>query len=108
MIDPDEGVSLKMKPNIVPLNEKIVVKRLEAEEKTAGGIVLPDTAKEKPKQGKVLSLGEGKLLESGKRAPFQVKEGDRVLFTSYAGNEVTIEGEEYLIMTEDDVLAIVD
>ncbi len=97
-----------MKPNIVPLNEKIVVKRLEAEEKTAGGIVLPDTAKEKPKQGKVLSLGEGKLLESGKRAPFQVKEGDRVLFTSYAGNEVTIEGEEYLIMTEDDVLAIVD
>jgi chaperonin GroES len=108
MIDPDEGVSLTMKPNIVPLNEKIVVKRLEAEEKTAGGIVLPDSAKEKPKQGKVLSLGEGKLLENGKRAPFQVKEGDRVLFTSYAGNEVTIEGEEYLIMTEDDVLAIVD
>jgi chaperonin GroES len=97
-----------MKPNIVPLNEKIVVKRLEAEEKTAGGIVLPDSAKEKPKQGKVLSLGEGKLLENGKRAPFQVKEGDRVLFTSYAGNEVTIVGEEYLIMTEDDVLAIVD
>jgi chaperonin GroES len=94
--------------NIVPLNEKIVVKRLEAEEKTAGGIVLPDTAKEKPKQGKVLSLGEGKLLDSGKRAPFQVREGDRVLFTSYAGNEVTIDGDEYLIMTEDDILAVVE
>jgi len=94
--------------NIVPLNEKIVVKRLEAEEKTAGGIVLPDTAKEKPKQGKVLSVGEGKLLENGKRASFQVKEGDRVLFTSYAGNEVTIDGEELLIMTEDDILAVVD
>ena len=94
--------------NIVPLNEKLVVKRLEAEEKTAGGIVLPDTAKEKPKQGKVLSLGEGKLLESGKRAPFQVKEGDRVLFTSYAGNEVVIDGDEYLIMTEDDILAVVE
>jgi chaperonin GroES len=94
--------------NIVPLNEKLVVKRLEAEEKTAGGIVLPDTAKEKPKQGKVLSVGEGKLLDSGKRAPFQVKEGDRVLFTSYAGNEVTVDGEELLIMTEDDILAVVE
>ncbi len=93
---------------IVPVNDKIVVKRLEAEEKTAGGIVLPDTAREKPKQGKVLSVGDGKLLENGQRAPFQVKDGDRVLFTSYAGNEVTIEGEEYLIMTEDDILAVVD
>jgi chaperonin GroES len=94
--------------NLEPLNEKIVVKRLEAEEKTAGGIVLPDTAKEKPKQGKVRALGNGKLLDNGKRAPFQVKEGDRVLFTSYAGNEVTIDGEEYLIMTEDDILAIIE
>jgi len=93
---------------VVPLNDKIVVKRMEAEEKTAGGIVLPDTAKEKPKQGKVLSLGDGKLLESGKRAAFQVKEGDRVLFTSYAGNEVSLDGDEYLIMTEDDILAVVD
>ena len=93
---------------IVPLNEKIVVERVEAEEKTAGGIVLPDTAKEKPKQGKVLATGEGKALDSGKRAPFQVKEGDRVLFTSYAGNEVTIDGDEYLIMTEDDILAVVE
>ena len=94
--------------NMVPLNDKIVVKRLEAEEKTAGGIVLPDTAKEKPKQGIVKSLGDGKLLDSGKRATFQVKEGDRVLFTSYAGNEVTLDGEEYLIMTEDDILAVVE
>ncbi len=93
---------------LVPLNDKIVVKRLEAEEKTAGGIVLPDTAKEKPKQGKVLALGEGKLLDSGKRAPFQVNDGDRVLFTSYAGNEVTVDGEEYLIMTEDDILAVIE
>jgi chaperonin GroES len=93
---------------VVPLNDKIVVKRVEAEEKTPGGIVLPDTAKEKPKQGKVLSVGDGKLLESGKRASFQVKEGDRVLFSAYAGNEVNVDGEEYLIMSEDDILAILD
>jgi chaperonin GroES len=93
---------------VVPLNDKIVVKRVEAEEKTAGGIVLPDTAKEKPRQGKVLSIGEGKLLDSGKRAPFQVKEGDRVLFSSYAGNEVNIDGEELLVMSEDDILAVVE
>lgn len=93
---------------IVPLNDKIVVERLEADEKTAGGIILPDTAKEKPKQGKVISLGDGKLLDDGKRAAFQVRAGDRVLFSSYAGNEVTVDGKEYLIMTEDDVLAVVD
>lgn len=93
---------------VVPLNDKIVVKRLEAEEKTAGGILLPDTAKEKPKQGKVLSVGDGKLLETGKRASFQIKEGDRVLFSSYAGNEVNVDGEELLIMSEDDILAVVE
>jgi chaperonin GroES len=93
---------------VVPLNDKIVVKRLEAEEKTAGGILLPDSAKEKPRQGKILSLGEGKLLDSGSRAKFQVKEGDRVLFSAYAGNEVNVDGDEYLIMSEDDVLAILD
>ena len=92
---------------VVPLNDKIVVKRLEAEDKTAGGILLPDTAKEKPRQGKVLSLGDGKLLETGKRLAFSVKEGDRVLFSSWAGSEVKVDGEEYLIMTEDDVLAVV-
>jgi chaperonin GroES len=93
---------------VVPLNDKLVVKRLEAESKTAGGIVLPDNAKEKPRQGKVLSLGDGKLLDSGSRAKFQVKEGDRVLFSSYGGQEVTVDGEEYLIMTEEDILAVVD
>ena len=94
--------------NIVPLNDKIVVERLEADEKTAGGIILPDTAKEKPKQGKVISVGEGKLLDDGKRSAFQVNVGDRVLFTSYAGIEVTHLGKEFLIMTEDDLLAVVD
>ena len=93
---------------IVPLNDKIVVERLEADEKTLGGIILPDTAKEKPKQGKVLAIGEGKPLEDGKRGSFQVKVGDRVLFTSYSGSEVTIDNKEYLIMTEDDLLAVVD
>jgi chaperonin GroES len=93
---------------LVPLNDKIVVKRLEAESKTAGGIVLPDSAKEKPKQGRVLSLGDGKRLENGQRAKFQVKEGDRVLFSSYAGNEITHDGQELLIMTEDDILAVVE
>jgi chaperonin GroES len=93
---------------VVPLNDKIVVKRLEAEEKTAGGIVLPDTAKEKPKQGVIQSLGGGKLLENGKRAAFQVKAGDRVLFTSYGGSEVTVDGEELLVMTEDDILAVIE
>jgi len=93
---------------VKPLGEKILVKRLEAEEKTAGGIVLPDSAKEKPKEGKVIALGDGKLLDDGSRADFQVKVGDTVLFTSYGGTEVTVDGEEYLLMSEDDVLAIVD
>ena len=92
---------------IVPLNDKIVVQRMEAEDRTTGGIILPDNAKEKPKQGKILSLGEGKLLESGSRAAFQVKVGDKVLFTSYAGTEVTVDGKEFLILTEDDILAVV-
>ena len=94
--------------SIRPLNDKILVKRLDAEEKTAGGIFLPDNAREKPRQGKVLSVGEGRRLDTGKRVPFQIKEGDRVLFSSYAGNEVTIDGVEHLIMTEDDILAILD
>ncbi len=93
---------------IVPLNEKIVVERLEADDRTAGGIILPDTAKEKPKQGKIISVGDGKLLDDGKRAAFQVKVGDKVLFSSYSGNEVTVDNKEFLIMTEDDVLAVVD
>jgi chaperonin GroES len=92
---------------VIPLNDKILVERVEAEEKTAGGIVLPDTAREKPKQGKVLSLGDGKVLDTGKRQAFQVKKGDKVLFTSYAGSEVKIDGKEYLIMSEEDILAVV-
>ena len=96
------------KLNIRPLNDKIVVKRVEAEEKTKGGIVLPDTAKEKPKEGVVMAVGTGKLLENGQRAPFQVKEKDRVIFSSYAGTEIKIDGVEYLILNEDDVLAVVE
>ncbi|MGR3218562.1 MAG: co-chaperone GroES [Candidatus Anammoxibacter sp.] len=97
-----------MSINLKPLGEKILVKRIEAEEKTTGGIVLPDSAKEKPKEGKVIVLGEGKLLEDGSRAKFQVKKGDKVLFTSYAGNEITVSDEEYILMSEEDILAIVD
>lgn len=91
-----------------PLGDKILVKRVEAESKTKSGIVLPDSAKEKPKRGKVLALGDGRRLENGERAPFTVKKGDEVLFTSYAGTEIKIDGDEVLIMNEDDVLAIVD
>jgi len=91
---------------IVPLGDKIVVRRLDAEEKTKGGIVLPDTAKEKPKEGKVISVGSGKLLKDGTRKPLTAKKGDRIIFTSYAGTEVKIDGEEYLIMPEEDVLAV--
>jgi chaperonin GroES len=91
-----------------PLGDKILVKRVEAETKTKSGIVLPDTAKEKPKRGKVLSVGEGKRLESGERVPPSVKKGDEVIFTSYAGTEIKLDGEELIIMSEDDVLAIVE
>ncbi len=91
-----------------PLGEKLLVKRFEAQEKTAGGIVLPDAAKEKPKEGKIIALGDGKLLDSGQRAKFQVKKGDKVVFTSYAGTEIDIDGEEYLLMSEDDILAIIE
>ncbi|NOZ21232.1 MAG: co-chaperone GroES [Planctomycetes bacterium] len=92
--------------NVVPLGDRALVKRLKAEEKTAGGIVLPDTAKEKPQEGEIVALGEGKLLDSGERSTFQVKKGDKVLFASYAGTEIKIEGEQYLIMPEEDILAI--
>lgn len=91
---------------IEPLGEKIVVKRMDAEETTAGGILLPDSAREKPQQGKVLSLGNGRMLPDGSRASFQVKEGDRVLFTSYAGTEITVDDGILLIMTEADILAV--
>jgi chaperonin GroES len=96
------------KLSIRPLGEKVLVKRLEADERTSGGIVLPDTAKEKPKRGTVLSVGDGKLLDTGKRQPLQVKKGDHVLFTSYAGTEVKVEGDEMIIMDEGDILAVLD
>ena len=96
------------KLNVRPLGDRILVKRVEAEETTKGGIVLPDAAKEKPKEGIVVALGEGKLLDSGERASMQLKVDDRVLFTSYAGTEVKIDGVEYLIMGEDDVLAVIE
>jgi chaperonin GroES len=92
---------------IVPIGENIVVKRLEAEEVTAGGIVLPDAAKEKPRQGRVLSLGDGRLLPGGARAAHQLSEGDRVLFDHYAGTEVRVNGDSLLIMREDEILAVV-
>ena len=95
------------KPNIKPINDKVLVKRLEAETTTAGGIVLPDNAKEKPKEGTVVAVGNGRLLKSGERGPFQVAAGDRVIFSSYAGTEIKVQGEEYLILSEDDILAIV-
>jgi chaperonin GroES len=92
---------------VVPLNDKVLIKRLEAEERTSGGILLPNTAQEKPRQGEVLAVGEGRRLESGNRAAVAVKAGDRVLFSSYAGTEIKIDGQEYLLMNEDDILAVV-
>jgi len=96
-----------MKLQLKPLADRVVVKKLEAEEKTAGGIVLPDTAKEKPQQGEVLAAGPGKLNEKGTREPMEVKVGDKVLFAKYSGTEVKIEGVDYLILAERDILAIV-
>jgi chaperonin GroES len=90
-----------------PLHDRIVVKRMEEEEKTAGGIIIPDTAKEKPQQGKVTAVGDGKFTDNGSRTPLTVKEGDRILFSKYAGTDIKVEGEELLFMREDDVLAIV-
>ena len=94
--------------NIKPLGDKVIVKRVEAEGKTAGGIVLPDTAKEKPKRGVVLAVGNGRILDDGTRGQMQVHKNDQVLFTSYAGTEVKVDGEEYMIMDESDILGIVD
>jgi chaperonin GroES len=93
---------------IRPLADKVIVERIEAENKTAGGIVLPDSAKEKPQRGKVISVGVGKLLEDGSRGRMQVKKGDEVLFTSYVGTEVKLDGKEYLIMEESDIMAVIE
>ena len=93
---------------IRPLHDRLIVKRLEEEEKTKGGIIIPDSAKEKPIEGKVIAVGEGKLNKDGKKIPLGVKKGDRILFARYAGSEVKIDGEEHMMMREDEVLAIIE
>jgi chaperonin GroES len=104
-------MATKSKPQtqvkIRPLADRVLVQRVEAEEKTAGGILLPESAKEKPKEGRIISIGDGKTLDNGSRSTFTVKVGDRVLFSSYAGTEVKIEGQEFLIMREEDILGII-
>jgi chaperonin GroES len=91
-----------------PLQDRILVKRVEEEEKTKGGIIIPDTAKEKPGEGKVVSVGNGKMGDDGKRIPLEIKKGDRILFGKYSGSDVKIESTEYLIMREDDVLCVIE
>ncbi len=93
---------------VKPLGDRVIIKVLEQDEKTASGIVLPDTAKEKPQQGRIMAVGTGKLLDSGEKVALEVEEGQKVIFSKYAGTEVKIDGEEYLILSERDVLAIVD
>ena len=93
---------------IRPLHDRVIVKRIEEEEKTKGGIIIPDTAKEKPIEGKVVAVGAGKLMDNGKTLPLEVKKGDRILFGKYAGTDIKIEGEEHLIMREEDIIAIVE
>ena len=93
---------------IRPLQDRIIVKRLDEEEKTKGGIIIPDTAKEKPQEGKVVAVGKGKVLDDGKVQPLEVKKGNKVLFSKYSGTEVNIEGEEHLIIREDDVLGVIE
>lgn len=93
--------------NIKPLGERVVLKVLESEERTKSGIVLPDTAKEKPQMGKVIAVGSGKLLDNGQKVALDVKVGDKVLFAKYAGTEVKLDGEEYMVLKENDILAIV-
>jgi len=93
---------------IRPLQDRVIVKRLEEEEKTKGGIIIPDTAKEKPQEGKVIAVGKGKMTEDGKIIPMDVKVGDRILFGKYSGSEIKIDGEEHLIMREEDILGIIE
>ena len=93
---------------VKPLQDRVIVKRIEEEETTKGGIIIPDTAKEKPIEGKVVAVGGGKLLDNGSKQPLEVKTGDKVLFGKYAGTDIQIEGEEHLIMREDDIIAIIE
>ncbi|MCD5401984.1 co-chaperone GroES [candidate division NPL-UPA2 bacterium] len=92
---------------IQPLGDRVLVKPLETESKTKGGIVLPDTAKEKPQEGEVIAVGTGRTLEDGKTVPLEVKKGDKILFSKYGGTEVKLDGEEHLIMKEEDILALI-
>ncbi len=91
-----------------PLGDRVVVERSEAEEKTAGGIVLPESAKDKPKEGKVVAVGSGRVLDNGEVKALEVKKGDKILFSSYAGNDVKVNGEEYLILSENEILAVIE
>jgi chaperonin GroES len=93
---------------VTPLHDRIVVERVESEEKTAGGIIIPDTAKEKPQEGKVIAVGPGRLDKDGKRVAPDIKAGDRVLFTKWAGTELKLDGQEYMIMKEDDILGVIE
>jgi chaperonin GroES len=93
---------------IRPLQDRVIVKRLEEEEKTKGGIIIPDTAKEKPQEGKIIAVGKGKMTEDGKLIPLDVKAGDKILFGKYSGTEIKIEGEEHLIMREEDILGVIE
>jgi chaperonin GroES len=93
---------------IRPLHDRLIVKRLEEEEKTKGGIIIPDSAKEKPIEGKVIAVGKGKIKKDGTTIPMEIKKGDRILFAKYAGTEVKIDGEEYLMMREDEIVAIIE
>lgn len=97
-----------MATSIRPINDRVIVQRIEEEEQMRGGLYIPDTAKEKPQEGKVIAVGNGKLLENGTRTPIDIKAGDRVLFGKYAGTEVKLDGEDYLILREDDILGVIE
>ena len=97
-----------MKMKVKPLLDRVLIKRVEPEEKVKGGIIIPDTAKEKPQEGKVIAVGKGKITEDGKLQPMEVQKGDRILFGKYSGSEIKIEGEEHTILREDDVLAVLE
>lgn len=97
-----------MATKVRPLNDKVLIERARADEKTKGGIILPDASKEKPKEGKIVAVGQGRLSDAGERIPFQVKAGDRVLFKSYAGTDVKLDGKEYILMSEEEILAVIE
>lgn len=97
-----------MATKVRPLNDKVLIERAKADEKTKGGIILPEASKEKPKEGKIVAVGQGRLSDQGDRIPFQVKAGDRVLFKSYAGTDVKIDGKDFILMSEEEILAVVE